>query len=113
MKTTIYIRTNFEAFHQWSNAPEEVAFLKNTHRHIFHVRVDFEVDHNDRELEFFMLKDIVNSIIMKDYEGRTFPWSCEQIAEDLGRILIAVKGLPVVRVDVSEDLENGSVVEFN
>ena len=31
----IRVRTTFEGFHCWPSAPNEVAFLRNVHRHLF------------------------------------------------------------------------------
>jgi hypothetical protein len=33
----IQVRTSFVGVHQWKDAPDEVAFLRNLHRHVFKV----------------------------------------------------------------------------
>ena len=66
MTNYIYINTQFEGFHCWKEAPIEVSFLRNFHRHMFKVKVWIEVRSNDREIEFFMFKKDVNNII-KDF----------------------------------------------
>jgi len=53
---TIFITTSFEGVHCYPSAPEGVVFLRVPHRHIFGVRVEVEVYHDDRELEFILLK---------------------------------------------------------
>ena len=35
---------------------DDVSFLANEHRHIFHFRVELEVFHDDREIEFIQFK---------------------------------------------------------
>ena len=58
-KTYITVRTEFEGFHRYPNAGEidsRIKFLENEHRHIFKVEVTASVTHNDRELEFFLVK---------------------------------------------------------
>ena len=37
----IFITDKFEGYHKYVDAPEEVAFLRNAHRHLFGVRVYF------------------------------------------------------------------------
>ena len=110
--TSIFVKTNFEAFHYWSQAPVEVAFLRNEHRHIFYVEVTFKVNHNDRELEFFILKRRIDAFIFTAFKGKRFPFSCEELATQIGTYLIQFEELPVIKVEVSEDLENGTIVEF-
>ena len=55
MNRHIYIQTQFTGYHRWDDAPDCVAFLRNTHRHVFHVKVTVPVQHNDRAIEFFMM----------------------------------------------------------
>ncbi len=112
MKTFIYIKTNFEAYHRWPSAPDEVAFLRNTHRHIFYVSIDFRVNHDDRELEFFILKKELDAFLSVNYKGKVFSESCEMIAKSIGKYLKELKNLPIVKVEVNEDNQNGSYVEF-
>jgi len=47
MKKTIWakITTQFEGIHKYPNAPDEMAFLRFDHRHIFHVTVWIEQFH--------------------------------------------------------------------
>lgn len=108
MKIRIFVTTRFEGFHRWEDAPEEVAFLRSLHRHIFHVRAEKEVAHDDRQIEFILLKRRIDADIaqiqsspQKSHET----WSCEQWA----RYLIAREFLS--KCEVSEDGENGAVVE--
>lgn len=65
MLKVIYINTSFVGFHRWDSAPEEVAFLRDLHRHIFNVKVTVEVSHNDRDVEFFLLKKDVDFCISR------------------------------------------------
>lgn len=114
MKKTITVKTSFVGFHKWDNAPDRVAFLKDLHRHIFNVEVEFKVNHNDRDLEFFLMKELVQKIIKSlykknpDYIDWLMVWSCEMIAEDIYEQIPTV--YEVVRVNVSEDWENSSTL---
>jgi 6-pyruvoyl-tetrahydropterin synthase len=111
MKQRVYCTTRFEGFHCWPQAPKEVAFLRDPHRHEFHVRVEVGVDHLDRDVEFILLKREVDRILGR---LRNSPeaehWSCEHYAASLWANLRAL-GYAPVRIDVSEDGENGAVLE--
>ncbi len=113
--TDIEIRTEFEAYHFWPEAPEEVMFLRGIHRHIFKVRARMNVSHSDRELEFFIVKGKINGmihkVILKDgnFLGRT---SCEDIAKMIVDWIVLNLGRIKIEVEVSEDGENGAIVRF-
>lgn len=111
--TTIFVTTQFVEKHQWSEAPTEVGYLAYPHRHLFMVRLEIEVLHNDRELEYHtVLKDLGWMISDELLRAWNLYWSCEDIAQ---RILTwAKRKWPerlLYRVTVSEDGENGSVME--
>lgn len=110
----ITIKTQFEAMHYWPDAPDEVSFLRDLHRHIFHVEANIQVSHDDRELEFFMVKKFLDKTIVKMLKDLQFSRSCEQMAEYLLRAIekkYKVKGEKrMVSVSVSEDGENGASV---
>ena len=103
-ETVVWITTRFVGFHRWLKAPEELAFLRNWHRHVFHIRIAVKVIHNDRQIEFFTLKKEVDEHIAKHYTNHSFPYSCEQIAQRL------LEQFEAVHVEVSEDGENGALV---
>lgn len=106
-KKFIFITTQGEGFHKYEGAPEEVAFLRNLHRHLFHIRCTIEVYHNDRELEFIMVKREVEKYIN---EQNLFSASCESIAERLYNWIKQMYGDRCVVVEVNEDNENGAIV---
>lgn len=75
----------FEGFHFWENAPANLLFLKNNHRHIFHIICYFEVVHDDREIEIFEKQWEIEKYIKEKYGtpcifGRM---SCEHIAREI------------------------------
>ena len=98
----IYIRTRFEAEHRWKDAPDDVAFLRNWHRHMFHVELGLPVADLNRELEFFRLKRALDRYIHESFAGLRFEHSCEQIAKHILTKFVAAW------CDVSEDGENGA-----
>lgn len=62
---SIIVKTQLEALHQWLYIPEDHPsyYLKNLHRHIFHIEMRFKVSHADRDLEFIALKNRVDQFL--------------------------------------------------
>jgi hypothetical protein len=92
----------------------DVSFLGTPHRHIFHFRVSIDVFHNDRDIEFIQFKrwlislyNSQNSVLELNYK------SCEMIADDLYSQIAARYPKRTVIIDVSEDGENGCVIQYN
>lgn len=111
MTSTILVKTNFEGIHKYSDAPQEVGFLREPHRHIFYVEVEMEVFHNDRELEFIMVKRNLNKYLFTKPFG--IRHSCEQIAKDIVKFLQEQYGNNrKLTVAVLEDNENGGKVYY-
>jgi len=114
--TTIWVTTRFSALHYWPKAPIEVSFLQHPHRHEFHVKVEAEVFHDDRELEFFIVKNWLNNVVSIWSNTGSYTMSCEQFAtEILFQFSIrfprekSILGRRTL-VTVSEDGENGATV---
>lgn len=111
-RTWVWAQTEFEALHRWPDAPFEVNFLRAAHRHMFHLKVEIEVDHADRAVEFILLKRFVTGWTMTLPED-LLSKSCEMIAEDLYPHLAAKYGYDRgYRISVSEDGENGATLEW-
>jgi len=90
----------------------DVSFLGTPHRHIFHFRVAIDVFHNDRDIEFIQFKRWLenlykDSILALDYK------SCEMIADDLYVQIAGRYPNRDVTIEVSEDGENGCVINYN
>ena len=111
MKRYIYITTQFEGFHRYENAPEEVSFLRNYHRHLFKIRLQIEVEHNERDIEFIMCKHEIDNYINKWFKNKDMNLSCETIAEQLIIYTKKLYGDRKVICEVSEDGENGAILE--
>ena len=107
------VTTQFEGYHCWPKAPEKVAFLRNKHRHMFHVTVKIEQEHNDRDVEYIMTKWDLNNLITKmkthlvDYVNGNA--SCEMMAEYIYDNIVSPGAH--VQVEVTEDGENGAIVK--
>lgn len=102
--TVVYCTLSFPAFHRWKDAPDHVAFLRDYHRHVFHVKAGKEVTGQDREIEFISMKYSMSQYIRSAYEMQHFDYSCEQIAQDL------LATFKLKFCEVSEDKENGAIV---
>ena len=89
----------------------DVSFLASPHRHIFHFRVAIQVFHDDRDIEFIQFKrwltKLYNEAVLNlDYK------SCEMIARDLNAQIKAKYPNRHVKIEVSEDGENGCEMDF-
>ena len=108
----IFVTTQFEGMHRWKDAPEEVGFLREYHRHIFHVRFEVEVMREDRDIEFVLLKRELASLI-KTLFAPKMDASCETIAKGICDFMTRSGRTCAGRActcEVSEDGENGAIV---
>lgn len=112
-----YVEVSFqkEGLHKYPAAltdPKlsEVSFLGHPHRHMFHFYCKVEVFHNDRDIEFILLKRELESLYQNSYDI-DFK-SCEMLAEDLIRYIIDNYPNRDVTVRVYEDNENGAILEY-
>lgn len=109
---SIWVKFQKEGMHKYPAAltePElaEVSFLGYPHRHIFHFKVQVEVFHDDRDIEFILFKRELEGLFDSGTLELDFK-SCEMISDDLyGYISNKYPGRDVW-IDVSEDNENGS-----
>jgi hypothetical protein len=95
-----------------TNDWDDVSFLANPHRHIFKFRVEIEVFHNDRELEFIQVKRQFErwlgdgTLILNNN-------SCEMISDQLFKQISFKWPDRRVAIEVSEDGENGSIALYS
>lgn len=108
--TMIWVKWTLPGFHAWPDAPDEVAYLRTQHRHLFHFKVTLSVPHDDREVEFHMLQTWCKRLYAKvilELNNK----SCEMIAKELLAKLVSQYGASrSYAVEVSEDDECGAVV---
>jgi hypothetical protein len=107
----IWVTFQKEGIHKYPDAPEGVEFLKYPHRHIFHFKVELEVFHDDREVEFILFKRELESLysqgtLQLDYK------SCEMMADDLANYIKEKYSKRDLVITVSEDGENGAVCYY-
>lgn len=109
--SAIWVTFDKVGFHRYPDAPDEVAYLRQEHRHVFKFRVSIQVEHDDRDVEFHMFK----AFLEKLYAGGSLyvnHKSCEMLAREL---LVQVTSHydcsnRVVSVEVSEDGECGATL---
>ncbi len=121
-KRSIWITFRKEGIHQYPAAltdpnlatkdQYDVSFLGYPHRHIFHFKVQIEVFHDDREIEFIQFKRWCENLyntgtLQLDYK------SCEMISDDLYKHIHAKYPGRFVVIDVAEDGENGCQIIYN
>ena len=118
-KKLIWVTFQQEAIHRYPAAltdPKlktgdeyDVSFLGHPHRHVFHFRVAIEVFHDDRDIEFIQFKRWLQSLVKSELDYK----SCEMISDDLYADIAARYPGREVRIEVSEDGENGSTCEYS
>jgi hypothetical protein len=112
---SIFVTFTEVGFHRWDNAPAHRAYLRSDHRHVFHVRVEMAVSHDDREVEFHDLIDRARaefrscSAMDSNDIGDYGPQSCEMMARTVAELL-SFRFTRPVQVGVSEDGEVGAMV---
>lgn len=109
-----YCTVKFEALHRFPDAKSfcHQGYLENLHRHIFHIKCEWNVTHTNREKEFIDLQHEVREFLQVHFPidstmgiPNMGPTSCEMLAVEL------LQQLGLERVEVSEDGENGAIVE--
>jgi hypothetical protein len=112
VRKSVYIRAEFSALHCYKEAPPDVGFLRHPHRHLFKVVVHFLVKDSNREVEFFQAKRILEEFLHLRYgeSNKVYEESCEHIAEVVLHAFVAL-GWSAFRCEVSEDGENGAILE--
>lgn len=107
----VFCSLQVEGIHFWKDCPiEEVSYLKDPHRHVFNVTAFINVSHNDRDVEFIVLKHQIQKYLKSKYwnEQHQIHWfggmSCEMIAEEL------MRQFSLTACMVDEDGENGCML---
>lgn len=105
----VVVKVQVEGMHRWEACPfEEVKFLRNPHRHIFHITCKKAVEHNDRDIEIILLKRAVQNYLTTTRFDSGIGClnfgnsSCEDIAE------VLINEFNLTACQVLEDGENGA-----
>jgi len=111
-KNFIWVSFQKEGIHKYPAAltePElkEVEFLGYPHRHMFHFRVEIEVFHDDRDIEFILFKRELESLYGNEGVMTLNFQSCEMIARELAKYIQTKYPNRALSISVAEDNENG------
>lgn len=111
MQTHVVVTLQVEGFHKWPGAFDLVSFLRQRHRHIFHIKCIKEVTDADREIEIICFKRQIQDHMRLRWGGEEYcdpcefgEMSCEMIAVCLLETFI------LSSCEVLEDGENGGLV---
>lgn len=110
MKTFVVVTLQVEGTHRWEECPiEEVSYLRNDHRHMFHIKATKAVSHDDRDIEIIQLKHELRTYLGKYFKQESQlcvfgKMSCEMIAKEL------MDEFQLNSCEVLEDGENGAIV---
>jgi hypothetical protein len=110
-KRMIYVTFRKRGLHRFPDAPAEVAYLAQPHRHTFWFKVSIEVHHNDRDIEFHLFQQWLESLYetgLLMLDGR----SCETMAEELYERISERHSGRSIEIDISEDGENGAILSW-
>lgn len=108
----VFVTFQLEGLHHWPECPfEEVAYLRDLHRHMFHFKATKRVTHSDRDVEFIMLKHQMIEHLEEEYwddDQKCLMFgsmSCEMIGKEL------IEKFDLTEIEVSEDGENGAILK--
>ena len=111
ISSEVFCTLQIEGIHNWPDCPfDEVAYLRDPHRHVFHIKAYKAVNHDDRDTEFIMMKHEIQLYFRHNYYKTHLKcclfgaMSCEMIAREL------IDAFGLTRCEVSEDNENGAIL---
>lgn len=85
MKIEVITYNIIQGFHHYPNAPKFCEYLKERHRHLFHITCKFLVSHNNREIEINEMQNKIEKYLKAKF-GNICEFgkrSCEDIAQEL------------------------------
>ena len=120
-KRWIWVTFQKEGIHKYPAALEDpalatgdeydVSFLGYPHRHQFHFKVHIEVTHNDRDIEFIQFQRWLENLYKDDVLQLDYK-SCEMMADDLYDQISSKYPNRDIKIEVSEDGENGAMIKY-
>lgn len=111
MRCRVVVKLSLAGLHHWKECDiEHKLYLRELHRHVFYLRIEKTVAHDDRDIEIIALKEQITEYLECKYfdiHHRCLNFgtmSCEQIALDV------MHEFSCDAVEVLEDNENGAIV---
>lgn len=112
VQRSITVALELQGWHSWPDATPKRNYLAALHRHLFNVEVTVEVFHNDRDVEFHDLRDVVTKW-WGDQHSQEDRGSCEGIASQLHDFFAAyLSDGRRITVSVGEDGEAWATVSM-
>ena len=110
----IFINEIVKGTHYWNKAEAPVKFLSNEHAHDFNIYIECDVYHDDRDLEFYILRNKILEIFKEEFEynGLMFVFgnaSCETIAKTIYKQLELAYGKRDWLIKISEEGIQGAI----
>ncbi len=118
MSARVWVTRSFVGFHHWPDAPDGRNYLGKRHRHLFGVRVEVPVRHDDRDVEFHDLSRLVEDTCERMGDGgaqggrELGAMSCEAIARLIAQEVVLAFHCGEATVHVDEDGECGATVDY-
>jgi len=112
----IWVTFQKVGYHYYPAAADEpnladVSYLGNKHRHLFKFKVQIEIFHDDREIEFHQFLNYCESLFESrvdiDYK------SVEMLSDDLYVAIAEKYPMRNMVIDISEDGECGCSISYN
>lgn len=118
---SVWTTLSVPGFHNWPEAPASVKHLRERHRHLFKIKVELGVNHNERQVEFQLLQANLEGFILNEGMFDQGPLgvefkdrSCESIAQALmGFLIDFYPSCYPYQVTVSEDGESGATLRVD
>lgn len=119
MRRIVLVTLREPGFHRWSSAPVDRGFdhLRQRHRHLFTIRVEWLVSDADRQVEFHQaqawVREAMAAFPCTELGYEFGDRSCETIATELAAMISSVRRAGPSAVEVWEDDECGGRVEWS
>jgi hypothetical protein len=107
----IWVTWALHGVHCYPSAPADVAYLRDSHRHLFKFKATLGVEHDNRDIEFHQVQNKCIDFC-KDKMGLDYK-SCEMMAREVLTFLEGIHSKRYLEVEVSEDGECGAIVSNN
>ena len=121
MESSIVIAClDIEGLHRWDEAPDVCAYLRNTHRHTFKVKIGVRVKHEDRFVEIFELREYTSWAFYEVYptteqHGCRIDFgtdSCEAMCVKIHKKLTECCRYDIAFIEVFEEETGGARYEW-
>lgn len=111
LKQSIWVTFQVPGIHCYPDAPEDVAYLRNPHRHMFGFKVAISVLHDNREIEFHQFKNWLTALYSSGCMKADHK-SCEMLSDELAEVIAFKYPRREFEITIDEDGECGSTTTY-